>query len=427
MSKLLTKEEQVDLFAKVRKGDVRARDRVVESVMPFIWQQARRYVKRCQSFEAEDLVSEGVLGCLRAIESYEPERGLMFLTYAGNWIRQHMQRAIQVQDPMVRANPGLQMLVSSGRLLKEWETLRRKGLPLDEIRRQVGAKWKTSPETIAACEPLMFRRGPAYLDAPIAELSDGSVVTLMDSRASSAPRQDDEVERAEVCARVRAAIAEQPWKPMERAIIEKRLMGEARLIDLGEEFDRTRERIRQIEVKVHRKLRARFARIDAAGGISIRKADVYAPHVERIEEIKMEPKKEELTEKQKAVLAFYRKTVAEHGAPPSNLNIAKATALFGGKVESQCVEISRVLTHLRNLGLIPPREKASEKKAAAPSPVRKIFKPRTQTAKRKPRAPKLKLRKLGEDPVVSILQARRDELLEKAAVIDRALAALGAA
>ncbi len=100
ISKLLTAQEEVDLSRRAQKGDQAARARMIESNLRLVVKIARRYMNR--GLALLDLIEEGNLGLIRAVEKFDPERGFRFSTYATWWIRQTIERAIMNQTRTIR-------------------------------------------------------------------------------------------------------------------------------------------------------------------------------------------------------------------------------------------------------------------------------------------------------------------------------------
>jgi RNA polymerase nonessential primary-like sigma factor len=99
---LLTREEEVDLTQKVKQGDPEAWQKMVKSNLRLVVNIAKKYVSRHHSITLSDLIEEGNIGMMHALDKFEPDRGFRFSTYATWWIRQHIERAIMNQSRTIR-------------------------------------------------------------------------------------------------------------------------------------------------------------------------------------------------------------------------------------------------------------------------------------------------------------------------------------
>ena len=97
---LLTVHEECSLTERIRRGDERARERMIEANLRLVVSIARHY--NCRGMSFEDVVQEGILGLMAAVQKFDPLKGFRFSTYATYWIRQAIVRAIEKQSRMIR-------------------------------------------------------------------------------------------------------------------------------------------------------------------------------------------------------------------------------------------------------------------------------------------------------------------------------------
>ena len=245
---LLTADEEISFSERIGRGDMEARTRMIESNLRLVVSIAKRYMNR--GLPLQDLIEEGNIGLIKAVEKFDPSKGCRFSTYATYWIRQAVERSVMNQAAVVRlpihvTNDLTKLLRTKAVYLRE----RDREPTITELAEELGVKEKYIKRLNT------IQRYESSMDAALSSETEETLLDRIEDKNSLGPAEmiSDDTRGTEV----------RKWlgrlEDNERDIVKLRfgIDAESETLDtIGKRFGVTRERIRQIELRAIKKLRA---------------------------------------------------------------------------------------------------------------------------------------------------------------------------
>ncbi|RKY31070.1 MAG: RNA polymerase subunit sigma [Candidatus Omnitrophota bacterium] len=246
---LLTPKEEIQLSRRVRKGDEKARMRMIRSNLRLVIKIAKRYVHL--GIPMLDLIEEGNLGLMKAVDKFNPRKGFRFSTYAAWWIKQAITRSIFDQGKVIRMPVYMNELIAKWKKTSERLSQKLKRLPTDK---EIAKKLKLSQSKVKQINFWLSAK-TSSLEAPVGDEDGGQVIDLVEDQTAKSP--DKEIESILNKENIENLLM--IMSDRERKVLDMRfglVNGTTHtLAEVSKTLKVSRERVRQIEEQALKKLK----------------------------------------------------------------------------------------------------------------------------------------------------------------------------
>ncbi len=257
---LLTPQEEISLSKRIKKGDEHARKAMIRANLRLVINIGKRYMHLGTPFL--DLIEEGNLGLMKAVDKFNPQKGFRFSTYAVWWIKQAITRAIFEQGKIIRMPVYMNELISKWKKTNERLTQRLRRPPTDE---EIAKKMKISQSQIKQINFWLTTK-TSSLEAPLGDDDEGQILDLVQDQTAVSP--DAQIERLFDKERITNML--EIMTDRERIVLDMRfglIDGKSHtLAEVADKLEVSRERVRQIEEQALKKLR-KFIREQPGGSL----------------------------------------------------------------------------------------------------------------------------------------------------------------